>query len=81
MRTPKELAKMNDSDLEKLLESLPYGHMERDLAFQELTRRKLRAISKRQTVITGFWIAVLAALFGAIAAWPVIREFFQASPF
>ncbi len=81
MRAPKELANMHIKDLEKHLDSLPYGHMERDLAFQELTRRRLQAISKRQTVITGIWIAFLAALLAAIAAGPVIREFFQASPF
>ena len=39
-----------------------------------------RATRPHWSVTPGFIVGVLAMLFAAIAAWPVVREWFQASP-
>jgi hypothetical protein len=78
-----EIAKMSDAELEKLVDTVPFGHMHRINALEELNRRQLRAIAHAKphwTLTPAFWVAVLAMVFAAIAAWPVVREFFQAAP-
>jgi len=81
MHTPEEISKMSDGDLEKYLDSAAFGSMNRHLALEELTRRRLRSISKPHWTLTpAFWVIVATMIFAAIAAWPVIRDFFKAFP-
>jgi hypothetical protein len=76
-----EVSEKSEAELENILDSAPYGHMDRNLAFEELTRRRLRSVSRRHWTVTfGFWIAVAAMVFAAIAAWPVIREWILPAP-
>ncbi len=81
MHTPEEISEMSDGDLEKYLDSAAFGNMGRHLALEELTRRRLRSISKPHwTLRFTFWVIVATMILSAIAAWPVIRDVFQASP-
>lgn len=81
MHTPEEISEMSDGDLEKYLDSSAFGSMNRHLALEELTRRRLRSISKPHWTLTpAFWVIVATMIFAAIAAWPVIRGFFETSP-
>lgn len=41
---------------------------------------RLRLAEKHWTVLWGFIIAVLTMVFAGIAAWPVIRDWFQSAP-
>src|SRR3990170_3769489 len=76
-----DILKMSDAELEKYLDSAAFGTMGRNHAFEELTRRRLRSISKPHWTLTpAFWVIVATMIFASIAAWPVIRDFFQASP-
>jgi len=70
----RDYKKMPTEVLEKLIEQ---GTIERDPAMYELQRR----LSKPHwSVVPAFWVAILAMIFASIAAWPVVRAFFQASP-
>lgn len=81
MHTPEEISEMSDGDLEKYLDSAAFGNMGRHLALEELTRRRLRSISKPHwTLRFTFWVIVATMILSAIAAWPVIRDVFKAGP-
>jgi len=68
-QTPKELAKKDINDLEKLLESSTYGTMDRNLILEELVRKRLKEISKPHwTVNWGFRVNVITMILAAIAA-------------
>ena|ERR1017187_5350014 len=59
--------------------------LEIDRRHHDRNRAKLQEMEDRLakthwTVSPGFWVAVLAMIFAAIAAWPVIREWFQPAP-
>jgi cytoskeletal protein RodZ len=72
---------MSDSELEEILDRVGFRNMDRELINQELTRRRLRSMSKPHWTLTpAFWIAVAAMIFAAIAAWPVIQGWILSSP-
>lgn len=78
VKSMNEIKSMSEEDLEKYLDTAEYDTIGRDLAMQELMRRRLRLISKPHWTLTpGFWVILLAMIFAAIAAWPVIRDFFR----
>ena len=64
----------------QLLSVLKIGDADhlRDVARRELTARS--AATPHWTVTPGFIIGVLAMVFAAIAAWPVIHDWLQKSP-
>ena len=75
--TPQELSKMSDTELETYLNSAADASWGRQLAFQELTRRRLRSIAKGHWALTHtFWVIFATQIFAIIAAWPVIRGWF-----
>src|SRR5262245_26669842 len=79
--TPEEITEMSDAELVSILDRVSYGNMDRELVMGELTRRRLRSISKPHWTLTpSFWIAVTAMIFAAIAALPAILDFFQSAP-
>ena len=52
-----------------------------DLARKELAIRSAEASERVHWTITpAFIVGVLAMLFAAIAAWPIVREWFQSVP-
>jgi hypothetical protein len=77
MRSHEEIRAMSDEELENFLNDAPYGHMDRNFALEELTRRRLRP---QWTRFWTFVMAVLATIIGTIAAVPVVREWFQSAP-
>ena len=76
-----DFRKMSDSDLEQIIVDHPGGSPYSTSAFYELQKRHLEKavnqISKRHWTLTpAFWVAVAAMVFAAIAAWPVVRDWF-----
>ena len=77
MKSASEIAKMSDADLNDFLKTVPEGRLDRQVAFEEFTRRRLLAIEKGHwTLVWGFRVMVATLIAAAIAAWPVIREWF-----
>jgi hypothetical protein len=75
--TPEEMRKYTDEQLEAVLNSGTYSA---GLAAWELQRRQLESMktalkpTHHWTATPAFWVALIAMVFAAIAAWPVIRE-------
>jgi len=77
--------KMSDEKLEQILAKYPGDTPFVAAASHELQRRHLeKAVHKisipHWTLIPAFWVLVATMIFAAIAAYPVILEWFQSSP-
>jgi hypothetical protein len=60
MVTNEELTKMSDDELDAFLSSAGHGTLDRDLALEEIARRRKRLISRSLWSRTlGFWMGVL----------------------
>lgn len=69
-----EIPKMSDAELEKYLESAPYGSMPRNRAIEEHTRRKLSSISKPHwTLVPTFWLVVASVIIALVALFLALR--------
>jgi hypothetical protein len=77
MPTHDEIRAMSTTELERFLNTAGYGSMDRNLAMEELTRRRLRP---HWTRLWTFVAAVVTVILAAIAAIPVILDFFQSAP-
>jgi hypothetical protein len=76
----RDIRKLSDDDLDDYLDVADYSSSGRNFAVEEFNRRKLRSIAQPHWSLTPiFWVAVATLIFAAIAAWPVIRHFFQES--
>lgn len=74
----KRPSEFTDEELElRIQQGLP-GSIIYDHCVEERRRRQLDSLKKPHWSITpGFWVAVVAAIFAAIAAWPVIRDWIR----
>jgi hypothetical protein len=72
------LREFTDADLDmRIRQNLP-GSIIYGQCVEERRRREYEALKKHHwTVTPGFWVSVVAAIFAAIAAWPVIRDWFS----
>jgi hypothetical protein len=78
VRSEQDIIKMSDAELEEYLNIVPAGHLLRPVAYEELSRRRLRSIAAGHwTTTPAFWVTVGALIFAMIAAWPQIREWFR----
>lgn len=73
-----QIVKMSDAELEAYLDTVPEGTIWRQLAHDELSRRRQRWMAKEHwTTTPAFWISVVALILALIAVLPVLREWFR----
>ena len=78
VRSEKDVIGLSDAELEEYLNIVPAGHLLRIVAYEELSRRRLRSIAAGHwTTTPAFWVTVAALIFAMIAAWPVLRGWFS----
>ena len=68
----------NDEFIDEYLRLMPeHGYRREYVAQVQLRRRHQQLLAPRWHATPGFWVAVLAMIFAAIAAWPVIVSWFR----
>lgn len=74
----------SDESLERIIRGAGAGSPAHVAAYAEVQRRHnarilARVSNPHWTLTPAFWVGVLILIFAAIAAWPVIREWFPST--
>jgi cytoskeletal protein RodZ len=73
--------KASDDELDEYISRMPPTLNVHKMARAERERRHFKRVSTPHWTMTpSFFVAFIAMIFAAIAAWPVIREWFQSAP-